>query len=295
MQELLTVFDFDRVSEGFSSTSLPSVQIFKTSTYHARMPFFYDQGMIFVLQGRENVYWRGVKYCYDPEQYLVLNVSLPAECESFGSEQEPVIALVIDIDMLVVNQLLTQLAEAQNSRLSPSDFENTSMLTNCDNAGLVVSSITPALRLTLARLLHALQHPLEVAVLGEALLREVHYHVLRSQNYVNLLSLSQTATQVGKVERALAHIHRAFDQKMDVEQLAALVNMSITTFHRSFKQVTDCSPVQYLKKVRLTQAKKLLVEQRLQVKVVADQVGYESVSQFSREFSRYFGQPPSTF
>jgi len=296
MKELLKLYNFNALGEGFHVTPLPSVQIFKTSTYHPRMPFFYEQGIVFVLQGSENVYWGGDVYRYDPEQYLVLNVALPAECESFGTEKEPVIALAIDIDVAVLSQLISQMNEWQSeyqsgpSKQSPKQTSN--QTPNQANMGLVVSSVTPALKLTLMRLLLALNDPLGASVLGPQLLREIYYQVLRSENFPNLVSLSHSSMQVNKIERALTCIHQEYFRKMDVEGLAALVNMSETTFHRCFKQVTACSPVQYLKKVRLTQAKRLLVEENLQVKVVADKVGYESTSQFSREFKRYFGRTP---
>ncbi len=95
------------------------------------------------------------------------------------------------------------------------------------------------------------------------------------------------------MERVLKHLHNNFQGSLDVEQLASMANMSSSTFHRNFKQITSSSPIQYVKKIRLSRARELLQDQGLKVKQAAAQVGYESPTQFSREFSRYFGQSPS--
>ena len=122
---------------------------------------------------------------------------------------------------------------------------------------------------------------------------EVVYRVLRGEKGHVLYNLTQQQTPYAAVARSLEHIHNEYREPLTIDDLAKENGMSVSSFHRAFKQVTGESPLQYIKKIRLDKAKGLLVYEKMRVNNVAFEVGYESPSQFSREFKRYFKVPPS--
>jgi len=143
------------------------------------------------------------------------------------------------------------------------------------------------------RLVKCLQSEAESQILGPGLVREILYRALCGTQAPVLFSLAMHGGTFAQVARALTVMQSDFSAKLDVEQLANKARMSASAFHRAFKEITSDSPIQYLKKVRLTKARDLMVQKNMKAYIAADQVGYESPSQFSREFKRYFGQSPA--
>ena len=145
---------------------------------------------------------------------------------------------------------------------------------------------------TVLRLLQSLRSPEEAAVLGPGIVREILYRVLSGTQGATLWALLGRDAPAAKIHATLLRMHQACGEPMDVARLATEAGMSVSAFHRSFKAVTATSPVQYLKTVRLHKARLLLTHDRLGVATAAHRVGYESASQFSREYRRLFGAPP---
>jgi len=270
--------------EGYNTTPLNGVGIFKASKSTDRVPLCYSQGIIIVAQGQKKVFFDEKVYEYNPEHYLVLTLPLPAECETIVEEGKPLLSLIIDLDISILSELVRV-------------FDEHGQITRSDNAtesrGLFVSHCTDALSCVVERLSECLNSPIDCDVIGKGLVREILYHVLKGPQVAPLFALVTHNTHLSRMERVLKHLHNNFQKHLDVEQLASMANMSPSTFHRNFKQVTASSPIQYVKKIRLNRARELLLDQGLKVKQAAAQVGYESSTQFSREFTRYFGQNPS--
>lgn len=286
MQSLITQLELLAPSEGYNQTYINGVGIYKSSESAQRTPLCYSQGIIFVLQGQKRVFFDEQIYTYNPDNYLVLTVPLPAECETQLINNKPLLSLIIDFDMPVLGELVRVFDE--HGKLNNSD--------KMSNAkGLFVSENTDALSCTLTRLVDCLGSKLQSDIIGKGLVREVFYHVLQGPQASPLFDLVSHNTHMSKMERTLKHLHNHYDDKLDVEQLASMANMSASTFHRNFKQITASSPIQYVKKLRLSKAKDLLQDQGIKVKQAAAQVGYESATQFSREFTRYFGISPSDY
>ena len=145
----------------------------------------------------------------------------------------------------------------------------------------------------ITRLLRCLKSEAEAQILGPGLVREILYRALCGTQAPVLYSLAMHGGAFSQVARALKVMQSDYAKKLDVERLADSARMSASAFHRAFKEITADSPMQYLKKVRLTKAKELIVQENIKAYIAADKVGYESVSQFSREFKRYFGQSPA--
>jgi AraC-like DNA-binding protein len=143
------------------------------------------------------------------------------------------------------------------------------------------------------RLLRALQSDTDAQILGPGLVREILFRALSGTQAPVLYSLAMYSGAFSKVAQVLKIMQNNFAEKLDVDQLAQKAHMSASAFHRAFKEITSDSPMQYLKKIRLTKARDLLLQEDTKAYMAADQVGYESSSQFSREFKRYFGQSPA--
>jgi len=272
-------------TEGLNDTSLSGVRVFKASQYQPRQPICYEQGVFIVGQGAKRVYLGGKVYEYNPDNYLVLTVPLPAECETDATEREPLLSIMVDIDPGVLNQILGRMDE----------YIDHFLLKNGKHQGLFLAHTSPEIKDTVSRLLHALESPVESGVIGRGLVRELLFRIMCGENASSLYALAMKNTNLSKVDKALKQIHKNYQVSMNVEKLAGLVNMSPSAFHRVFKDVTSSSPIQYLKKVRLDKARSLLTENGVRVNEAATAVGYESATQFSREFKRYFGNSPMNF
>ncbi len=270
-------------AEGYNRTPLKGVGVFRASESSKRVPLCYSQGIIIMAQGSKRVYLDQQSYDYNPNNYLVLTLPMPAECETLVETGKPLLSVMIDFDVSQLNELVRLFDE--HSQIKPSNHQS-------ETKGLFVCQCTDSLLDSVTRLSQCLNSPLQCEVLGKSLVREVMYHVLMGPQAAPMFALVSHNTSLSRLERVLKHLHKNYQEHLDVEQLASMANMSTSTFHRNFRQVAASSPIQYVKKIGLNRARELLMDQGLKVKQAAVQVGYESPTQFSREFTRYFGQSP---
>jgi len=282
MVDLLKSFP---ITDGGSSESrLKGVRFFKSTYPIPRKPIVYDPGICIVAQGHKIGYLGGQKFQYDADHYLVSSVTMPFECETFASPEDPLLGLYIDIDMSQLHDLIGRLG------LQP-ELGN-----NADRGlprGLGPAVLDEDMAEAINRLLKCLQSDTESQILGPGLVREILYRALCGAQAPVLYSLAMHSGTFSQVAYALKVMQSDYAAKLDVEQLAGKARMSASAFHRAFKEITSDSPMQYLKKVRLTKAKNFIVQENMKAYIAADRVGYESSSQFSREFKRYFGQSPA--
>ena len=274
------------VNEGINSTNMADVEVIRISQYQAPKPFNYQKGIFIIAQGAKRIHLGGRRLDYNPENYLVCSVSLPVACEVFTSENAPFLSLFVKIDMSDLGRIIDLMERIG----SVNAFNHEKKL-----PGLFISETTPEIRDIAVRLLRALKSETESEVLGRGIINELLYRILCSENAASLYSLFIKNSNLSRVDKAIMQIHKNYNSPMSVEQLAAMVNMSTSSFHRAFKEVTDSPPIQYIKRVRLNKARDLFLEKRFRVGEVAAAVGYESTSQFSREFKRHFGGSPAEF
>lgn len=270
-------------AEGSNETLMPGIRIFKSSQSKPRRPLVYDKGVIIVAQGSKRVYLDNKIYDYNPDNYLVLALPIPAECETHATPGQPLLCMMVDIDLGVLNTIIEQM---------DTHIDHACFAQNRKQHALFVSQMTPQIQDTVMRLLNALQSPIESSVLGRGLEQELIFRIMCGENARSLYALAMKSTNLSRLDKALKQIHGNYQNPMKVETLAALVNMSPSSFHRAFKDATSSSPIQYIKKIRLNKARDLLENRGLRVNEAATQVGYESATQFSREFKRYFGDSP---
>ena len=280
--ELLQSFPIK--DDGPSPSLLNGVHFFQETTYIPRKQTVYKPSICVVIQGHKIAYLGNEEFRYDANHYLVVSVTMPMEYETFASLEEPVRGLVIDIDIGLLRDLIGRI----------------DLVTEIGNGGdrSLPRGVGPAVMDVdmldaTTRLVKCLQSVTEAQILGPALVREVLYRTLCSTQAPMLHSLAMYSDTFSQVARVLNSIQNDYAEKLDVEQLAKTAHMSVSAFHRAFKEITSDSPLQYLKKIRLTKARDFMVQENMKAYLAADKVGYESSSQFSREFKRYFGQSPA--
>ncbi|GAB2951094.1 AraC family transcriptional regulator [Hafnia psychrotolerans] len=280
-QEMVRQLKMFAPQEGYNLTALPDVRILRSDRPLARTPVLYDPGIVIVCQGSKRGFFGDQIYLYDEQHYLAVSVPVPFTMETAASEQHPLLAIYMHLDFNLAAELMLQLEQqavpfearaAQSMMSSPMD-EN--------------------LREVILRFLKVLSHPLDAAMLGQSLIREIYYRVLTGPQGSALRAALNLQGQFGKVGKALRYIHSYYVRPLNLSQLAAVAGMSVPTFHTHFKSITHQSPMQYLKSVRLHQARMLMVRQEITVIAACYAVGYQSASQFNREFKRLFGLPPA--
>jgi AraC-like DNA-binding protein len=278
-KRLASLLDELAVSEGLQGTPVEGVAVARVSKPSPRAPVVYRPMILIVGQGRKRAYLGDEIYTYDAFNYLVSSVPLPAECETQASPEEPLLLLTIDVEPTTLGEVLLEMDElAPPAGLTP--------------RGIATTPMTEELGGAVIRLLECLKSPLDSRVLGRQTVREILYRVLRGEQGGALRALAGRDDHFARIARVLKYIHAEYARPLGVEELARKAGMSVAAFHHHFKLVTASSPLQYLKRIRLDQARRLMVYEGHNAGTAARAVGYESPSQFSREYRRMFGAPP---
>ncbi|CAM6435066.1 AraC-type DNA-binding domain and AraC-containing proteins [Citrobacter sedlakii] len=259
---------------------LPDIRLLYGTEPGPRTPVMYDPGIIFLFSGHKIGYINERVFRYDANEYLLLTVPLPFECETYATPEVPLAGIRINVDMLQLQELLMDIGE--DERFQPS------MAASGINSAMLSDEILCAAE----RLLDVMERPLDARILGKQIIREILYHVLTGPRGGALLALVSRQTHFSLISRVIKRIENKYTESLNVEQLAAEANMSVSAFHHNFKSVTSTSPLQYLKTYRLHKARMMILHDGMKASAAAMRVGYESASQFSREFKRYFGVTP---
>jgi AraC-like DNA-binding protein len=267
-------------NETILTTSIKGLSLFRIEHSFPRSPYAYDSQIIILGQGEKQVYLGNDVYTYDASRYLVLPVPLPAECEGSAEPSKPILGLTITIDPIEVGEILL-------------DMEDSRKETQSLPKGIYDAPMSDALYDATIRLLQAIADTQDKKVLAPMIKREIIYRVLRGEKGEILQALAHRNRRFFQIAKVLQKIHESYSSHFDIEKLAKELDMSSSTFHSSFKSVTDTSPLQYIKNVRLHKARTLMIQDGLNANIAAIQVGYESSSQFNREYKRLFGVTPA--
>jgi AraC-like DNA-binding protein len=239
-----------------------------------------EPSIVMVAQGTKRLLVGGEGYAYDAERFLLTSLDLPAYSEVIAaSVPKPCVGLVLKLDIRLLAELIAQEAEAAPRGRSL-------------QSGVGVGSITPAMLQPIARLLALLDEPAAIPVLAPLIQREIHYRLLATDQAPRLRQIAAVGSQSHRVARAIDWLKLHYAEPLRVDSLAALAQMSVSGLHHHFKQLTGMSPLQYQKWLRLNEARRLMLSDGAEAATAAFHVGYESPSQFSREYARLFGAPP---
>lgn len=267
--------------EGYNLTALPSVRILRSNRPLSRTPVLYDPGIVIVCQGRKRGYFGDQLYLYDEHHYLAVSVPVPFSMETDASEERPLLALYLHLDFTLAAELAEQID--RQGLVERAQAPQSMMSTPMDDA----------MQASVLRFLEAMHRPLEAAILGAGLLRELYFRVLTGAQGSSMREALAMRGQFGRIGRSLRLIHASYAQPLDVRQLAGEAGMSVPSFHSHFKAIAHVSPMQYVKSTRLHQARLLMVREDMTAEAAGHAVGYTSSSQFSREFRRLFGLTPA--
>lgn len=270
---------------GLVDTYLKNVHFFWETEPVPRTPVLCDAGIVIIGQGQKTGYLNEKEFQYNEDHYLVSSVPTAFECETQASVDNPLLGIFIDIDISRVHQLI-ETVEKHSGKYS---VKRSDIF-----CGVEPVEMDAHMHQAIEKLLSCLQSQLDSDVLGQGLVEEIMYRVLLGEHGKALVALTKQETHYARISQSLSYIHSNYMNNMSIDDLAQQANMSSSSFYRAFKAVTGESPLQYLKKTRLNKARSLIMREGLRVSTAANQVGYESVSQFSREFKRYFHVSPSS-
>ena len=269
-----------KVNENRLNALLPDIRLLYGTQSGTRTPVMYQPGIVFLFSGHKIGYINERVFRYDTNEYLLLTVPLPFECETFATPEVPLAGIRLNVDILQLQELLMDIGEDEHFR------------PDVAASGINSAVLSEEILCAAERLLDVMERPLDARILGKQIIREMLYHVLTGPRGGALLALVSRQTHFSLISRVLKRIESQYTENLSVDQLAAEANMSVSAFHHNFKSVTSTSPLQYLKTYRLHKARMLMVHDGMKAGAAAMRVGYESPSQFSREFKRYFGLTP---
>nr|WP_268801192.1 AraC family transcriptional regulator [Pseudomonas sp. BSw22131] len=267
-------------SEGSQQTAIKALHMVRHESPTQSIPTLVQPALCIMAQGSKDVKLGDASFTYDPLHYLVLSVAMPISGKIvYASSQEPHLAMRIDIDPAEINALIAE-AGPMSVPSRPS------------GRGLYIERIDSTLLDAVIRLIRLLDSPKDIPMLAPLINREILYRLLRGQQGHKLYEIAIANCQTHRVTQAIKWLNEHYQQPLRIDELAREVNLSVSTLHHRFKAVTAMSPLQYQKQLRLQEARRLMLNDGLEASAAGYKVGYESPSQFSREYSRLFGAPP---
>ncbi len=266
--------------DGFHATPIERVTLVQSSTVTMPMPNVYRPQLCLVAQGRKEVTLGDHVFRYTPGRYGVVTYDLPVIGHVVeATPDKPYLCLYLDFDPVMLGDLALRVPPPPGAPSRP--------------IGKTVSDAGAALLDAALRLLRLLDDPVALPVLGPLVEQEILYHLLAGPDGARMRHITSGQGPVAQVGRAIAWIGKNFRERFSIERLAAEVGMSPSSLHEHFRAVTAMTPLQFQKQLRLQDARSLMLVQNIDVTTAAFQVGYESASQFSREYRRHFGEPPA--
>ncbi|HDS1735413.1 MULTISPECIES: AraC family transcriptional regulator [Pseudomonas] len=265
---------------GDFATAIPGLSLFRRDQPAPPAVCMIEPSLILVGRGEKRLWVGGEGYSYDPSRFLLTSLDLPANSEvMLASPEQPCVGLVLKLDVSMLAELINQ------SGLPAKRHQ-------AAGTGVGIGTLSSALESAVDRLLALLDEPEAIPVLAPLMLREVHYRLLHTDQGARLRQITAVDGQGYRIAKAIDWLKVNYTVALRIDELAARVQMSAPTFHHHFRQLTGMSPLQYQKWLRLNEARRLMLIERLDVSRAAFAVGYESPSQFSREYGRLFGTAP---
>jgi len=261
-------------------TSLPGLSFSKVTAPTPPTSYLYDPSISMIIRGRKRVQLGGTTYIYDESRFLLTAVNLPTVTEVLeASSDAPYLSLLMRLDLQAARQMIAEV-----------DTHEANM--SVGGAAMATGPATLELFDAIKRLVDLLDKPKDLAHLGVLIQREIIYRILTSPAGARFRETVLLGTQSQRTAKAIAWLRENYMQPLKVEDLAEMAGMGVSTLHHHFRAMTAMSPLQYQKHLRLHEARRILLGENVDAATAAIRVGYESASQFNREYRRMFGAPP---
>jgi len=273
------------IQEEYSSSYNPKVEFYRSSQAIKRNCLIYDSSIIIVWKWEKIIDLRWKKIVYNPNKFLILSTAMQFECTTEIWDNESFLAVKIRINDGDIRKIIDKI-----------DIQNNINISQTSNQDFVQSvNINENIENTTIRLLQSLESKQDSEILSQNILEELIYLILKEEKAKNLFEIKQKDQNFYNITKIISYIHENYTQNLSVKTLSNMSYMSEPTFYRTFKKITWFSPNQYIKSLRLTNAKEFISYKHLNVKQAAQAVWYKSVFQFSREFKRFHQKNPNTF
>ncbi|WP_243374762.1 AraC family transcriptional regulator [Geotalea sp. SG265] len=262
------------------ATAVPGLGLFRRIEPTEPMSGMYEPSICMVVQGAKRVVLGEETYVYDARHYLITSVHLPTVVQVIeASHEKPYLGLRLLIDQKEVAHLMA------DSNLPQPRIQQTSR-------GMATGEVTLPLLTAFQRLIDLLGDEQDIPILAPIIQKEIIYRLLVGDQGARLRQIASAGSQSQQIARAIEWLKNNYREQLHIDDLAEQARMSTSTFHHHFRTMTALSPLQYQKQLRLQEARRLMLAERLDAATAAFEVGYESPSQFSREYNRMFGAPP---
>ncbi len=266
--------------EGECATEIPGVDLYRRSEPTACTSAAYMPRLIFCGQGEKQINVGGVTHVYDGTTFVLNSVDLPVLSQvTVASEERPFLGLLMKLDMALVREIMSQHEFPLHEDAS-------------GTRGLAIGAATAELLSACCRLLDLLDAPQDIGFLSGLLQREILYRVLMTPQGRHLRGIATLGEQGQRLSKTVEWLRQNYAKPLRVEELAEMARMGVSTLHHQFRSLTAMSPLQYQKQLRLHVARERMLNEGIDAASAAFEVGYESASQFNREYRRFFGQPP---
>jgi len=262
-------------------TEIPGLLLRRWEHLTDPITYLHEPSICLLTQGAKRVMLKDDVYVYDANTYLITSVGLPVVAEVIeASKEKPYLGLMLQLDQRLIAQLMVE-RDLPQPRKEPT------------RRGMATGEMTPQLLNAFIRLVDLLDSPEDIPILAPLVQREILYRLLVGEQGERLRQIASAGSHSNQIARAIDWLKSNYNQSLRVDDLAGHAGMSTSTFHHHFRELTAMSPLQYQKWLRLNEARQLMITKRLDAATAAFQVGYESPSQFSREYSRLFGASPA--
>jgi AraC-like DNA-binding protein len=268
------------VAEGDNATDITGLLLFRRSAPTACASAAYQPSLVVYLQGQKRINVGKTTHVCDGSNFVLTSIDLPVVSQvTVASKKEPTLAFLLRLEMPAVREILSQ----QEFHLREE---------SASARGIAVGVTSVELLDACTRLIDLLDTPQDIPFLSSLIQREIIYRLLRSPQGKHLRAIATLGEQSHRTAKAVEWLRVNYAKPLRVEELAAMARMGVSTLHHQFRSLTAMSPLQYQKQLRLHVARERMLNEGLDAAGAAFEVGYESASQFNREYSRFFGQPP---
>lgn len=260
--------------------ALPGIYLSRRATPTALGHRIWPSSFCVIAQGSKEVLLGEKRYHYDPAHYLIATATLPVASRIIeASPDQPYLGFLLKLDPALVSAVITE-------------ADPPALHSQCSVKAINVSPLDAALLDAVVRLVRLIDAPKEAGFLAPLIKREIIYRLLVGEQSSRLRYVTGVGGNPQRIAEAIARLHQEFDQPLRMEEMASKLGMSVSSFHHHFKEVTSMSPLQFQKHLRLQEARRLMLAERLDANSAGSRVGYDDTSHFNREYKSLFGSPP---